>query len=70
MPARLRCFDPADWGARPDASQDELRKARDRQSTALLAWCREHDVSPLAALLQRRNDSRRAEGIPPIDDGA
>jgi hypothetical protein len=48
------CFDPTDWGATVDSSDDELREARRRHTAAWLVWCHEHSVSPLNALLERR----------------
>jgi hypothetical protein len=56
MPARLRVFDPAECGATADADYDELREARDPQTSAWLDWCREHHVSPLEVLLERRRN--------------
>jgi hypothetical protein len=60
MPARLRAFDPTEWGAEGD-SDDELREARSRQTTAWLQWCSEYQVSPLEVLVERRR-KRAAEG--------
>jgi hypothetical protein len=56
MPARLRAFDPAEWGATADADDDWLREARYRQTTAWPDWCRENHVSPLDVLLERRRN--------------
>jgi hypothetical protein len=54
MPARLRCFDPADWGTNPDATVHDLHEARQRHREAWMAWCAEHDMTPLDALLELR----------------
>ena len=54
MRARLRCFDPADWGAGPEPSHQDMYQAHRRYTTAWLTWCGEHSVSPLDALLERR----------------
>lgn len=64
MPAWLRCFDPAEWGAGPDAHRDslEMYEARKRYNTACSDWCQEHGVNPLAVIRQRRQDRHLADG--------
>jgi hypothetical protein len=54
MPASLRRFDPAEWGATGDASSEEISAARDVFIEAWLTWCHRHSVSPLAVLLEER----------------
>jgi hypothetical protein len=54
MPAKLRRFDPVEWGAPGDASSEEVGAARDRFCEAWVTWCDLHSVSPLAVLLEQR----------------
>lgn len=69
MPARLRAFDPAEWGAERDAPVAELYAARRRYTAAWLDWCHEHDVDWLDVVRQRVNDRRWGVGLPPIRYG-
>lgn len=64
MPAWLRAFHPADWGANADADRDslEMYEARRRYNTACGDWCRAHDVDPLAVIRQGRQDRHLAGG--------
>jgi len=67
LPARLRCFDPAEWDVERDTSADAVQQARDRWNDARMTWAHDHGVSPLDVIRQGINDRRRAAGVPPID---
>lgn len=58
MPAKLRCFDPADWGADADSSEHELSEAMTRFAKESLVWWLEFEVSPLDVLLEQRRIRR------------
>ncbi len=67
MPARLRVFDPAEWGTDPGASKVEPGEARGRWLDARTEWGRVNGLTPLDVLRQGLNDRRRAGVLPPID---
>ncbi len=68
MPARLRVFDPVEYGVGlPGASDAEVQEARRRWLDARTDWGRDNGWTPLDVLRQGLNDRRRAEGLEPID---
>ena len=71
MPARLRCFEPAEWAdpSDPPGWAGE-RAAQDRWHDAVREWGRENNVTPVDIVRQLYHDRRAARGWVDPPDGS
>ncbi len=60
LPARFRCYDPAEWVDPADDSQWAGDRGRRRWMDAKLAWCSDNGVDVVEEIRRRLEARRRA----------